>query len=154
TDEVLAFDWQDAAPDPRLPAGEFNATWRGRLWTQSRGTYRLYCYAQGQIDLKLAGQSVLSDKAEQPGWIVSQPLELEFGRHELEVTFKKTQPRAQLALYWSGPDFRLEPVPERFLMHDKDQGASSDFERGRQLATALRCAACHQDSAVVVTPAP
>jgi mono/diheme cytochrome c family protein len=154
TDELLAFDWQDAAPDLRLPAGEFTAAWRGRLWTQTRGTYRLACYVQGQAELKLAGQAVLSGKADQPGWIFSQPLELEFGRHELEITFQKTQPRGQLALYWSGPDFRLEPVPERFLMHDKDQSASADFERGRQLAAALRCTACHQDSAPSASPAP
>jgi hypothetical protein len=29
-DESVAFDWQAAAPDPRLPAGEFNrGRWRG-----------------------------------------------------------------------------------------------------------------------------
>src|SRR5262245_38142188 len=49
TDELLTFDWQDASPDPRLPAGEFTANWRGRLWTQTPGKYRLYCFAQGEV---------------------------------------------------------------------------------------------------------
>src|SRR5437773_10190019 len=31
-DELVAFDWQDAAPDPRLAAQPFSTIWRGRLW--------------------------------------------------------------------------------------------------------------------------
>ncbi len=86
--------------------------------------------------------------------MLSEPIELEFGRHELEITFRKSGPRAQLALFWSGPDFRLEPISERALLHDREGSPSSDFERGRQLAAALRCAACHKETSAEVAPAP
>jgi len=154
TDEIVAFDWQNAAADPRLPATEFTATWRGRLWARGAGTYRLACYVQGEVELKLAGKTVISGRAEQPQWLHSQPLELEFDYHPLEITFRRTQPNAQLSLFWSGPDFQLEPIPARALVHDRAQSPSTSFERGRQLATALRCAACHQDTTASVTPAP
>src|SRR5207253_2596669 len=118
------------------------------------GRYTLACYVQGEVAVKLGGKTVLEGHVEQPKWITSQPIELEFDYHPLEITFRRTQPTAQLALFWSGPDFRLEPVPERALMHEREQSPPSIFERGRQLAAALRCAACHKDDSVAVIPAP
>ncbi|HEY2893318.1 MAG TPA: PA14 domain-containing protein, partial [Pirellulales bacterium] len=64
-DEVVAFDWQEAAPDPRLPAAPFSATWRGRLWAKGSGVYRIACYVQGQAEVKLAGKAVVSGRADQ-----------------------------------------------------------------------------------------
>jgi mono/diheme cytochrome c family protein/cytochrome c553 len=153
-DETIAFDWKDAVCDPRLPAGNFSASWRGRLWARGAGSYRLLCYAHGEVEIKLAGKTVVSGKAEQPQWLTSQPLNLEFDYHPVEIAFRKTGAAAQLALFWSGPDFRLEPIPARALLHDRTQSPSASFERGRQLAAALRCAACHRDSAASVLPAP
>ncbi len=156
-DESLAFDWESAAPDSRLPAGNFTATWRGRLWTQAPGRYQLAVYTGGgSVSLRLAGKEVLTGDAAAAGWIRTEPLELEFGRHDLEVSFRRTAAPARLALYWSGPNFVLEPVPARFLMHDREASPAHDFERGRTLAAALRCEACHggtADSTVLAAPA-
>ena len=84
--------------------------------------------------MALAGKTVVTGRGEQPQWLASEPLDLEFDYHPLEVSFRKTEPRGQLALFWSGPDFRLEPVPAWALMHPREQQASTAFERGRQLA--------------------
>jgi mono/diheme cytochrome c family protein len=147
-DEALAFDWAAAAPDPRLPAGNFTAMWRGRLWTQVPGRYELAVYAGGgKVSLRLAGKEVLAGTAAAADWLRSEPIDLEFGRHELEVTFERSAAPARLAFYWSGPNFVLEPVPARFLMHDREASPATDFERGRTLAAAFRCAACHGDQA-------
>jgi mono/diheme cytochrome c family protein len=147
-DEVLSFDWDTASLDPRLPAGNFAATWRGRLWTQVPGRYELAVFAGGgKVSLRLAGKKVLTGDAAAAGWMRTEPLELEFGRHELEVLFERTAAPAQLSLYWTGPNFVLEPVPARFLMHDREASPASQFERGRTLAAALRCQACHGDEA-------
>src|SRR5262245_11482374 len=89
SDEVVAFDWQDAACDPRLLPGAFTAEWRGRLWARGAGSYTIACYAQGDVTVKLAGKTVLSGRAEQPQWISSQPLELEFDYHPLEISFRR-----------------------------------------------------------------
>src|SRR5438067_13934340 len=56
-DEVVAFDWADAAADPRLANGPFSTSWRGRLWAKASGTYRIACYVQGQVEIKLAGKA-------------------------------------------------------------------------------------------------
>src|SRR5262245_25063819 len=51
-DEVVAFDWQDAACDPRMLAGEFAAEWRGRLWARGAGSYTIACYVQGEVKVR------------------------------------------------------------------------------------------------------
>jgi mono/diheme cytochrome c family protein len=153
-DEGIAFDWKDAACDLRLPPGDFTAVWRGRLWARGAGTYTIACYVQGEVKITLAGKTVISGRTEERQWLASQPLELDFDYHPLEVSFRRTQPTGQLALFWSGPDFRLEPIPERALLHEREQTPSIEFERGRQLAAALRCAACHKDENASASPAP
>src|SRR5262245_24278546 len=52
TDHQLSFHWNDTSPDPRLAAGEFRATWRGRLQVQARGDYRFGVFGTGEVSLK------------------------------------------------------------------------------------------------------
>ncbi len=147
-DESIAFDWGDAAPDPRLPTGRFQATWTGRLWTQVAGPHRVAVFVGGcKCRVELGGRELLSGDAAEPRWIVSAPVELQFDRHPLTIQFEKTAASALLKLFWSGPGFGLEPIPARFLMHDRDSTVSSAFERGQRLAAALRCGACHGSGA-------
>jgi cytochrome c553 len=155
-DESIAFDWDAAPPDSLLPAGRFTATWRGRLLTQAAGRYEFKAFAAGgKVAIKLADKELISAEAAEPQWLAAESTDLTFGFQPLEVTFEKTGEHAQLALFWSGPNFVLEPIPERFLFHDREASPSTDFERGRRLAAALRCGACHKDGdAASPLPAP
>ncbi|MBC7855744.1 MAG: c-type cytochrome [Pirellulaceae bacterium] len=145
-DEAIAFDWAGGSPDGRLAADGFQIQWRGNLFAQGAGEYRLAVHAAGEVELKLAGKTVIESQ-QAAGWVFSQPVTLEFDRHEIEVSFKKTKSPAHVSLYWSGPQFQLEPVPPRFLMHDRKESVSTAYERGELLAAALRCAACHREDA-------
>ncbi len=155
-DEAVAFDWQAASPDPRLPAGKFTATWRGTLLTQLAGKYELKAIAgAGKVVVKLADKELISGEVTEPKWLAAEPIELTFGYQPLEITFEQTGEEPRLALFWSGPNFVLEPIPERFLFHDRESLPSAGFERGRRLASALRCGACHaEESAISALPAP
>src|SRR5262249_41233173 len=46
-------------------------------------------------------------------------------------------------LCWTGPQFGVEPIPERAFVHEPKESPSTAFEEGRLLVRALRCAACH-----------
>ncbi|MFN0018810.1 MAG: c-type cytochrome [Pirellulaceae bacterium] len=143
-DEAIAFHWDDAAPDRRIAADNFDVRWHGRIFAQGAGEYRLAVHASGEVEVKLAGKVVIA-RQEAAGWVFSAPVTLEFDRHELEVSFRKTKSPSHISLYWSGPQFGLEPVPPRFLMHDRKEAVSTAYQRGEMLATALRCAACHRE---------
>ncbi|MGI8982055.1 MAG: c-type cytochrome [Pirellulaceae bacterium] len=145
-DEAIAFDWAGGSPDGRIAADGFRIRWHGKLFAQGAGEYRLAAHAAGEVEVKLAGKTVIP-RQEAAGWVFSQPVTLEFDRHEIGVSFKKTKSPAHFSLYWSGPQFPLEPVPPRFLMHDRKETVSMNYERGELLAAALRCAACHREEA-------
>ena len=65
---------------------------------------------------------------------------------DLEVSFRRTGPKARLALFWSGPQFRLEPIPARALSHAREDSVADDFERGSLLSRVLRCENCHGEA--------
>ena len=143
TDEDLAFGWGQESPDPRLPAGKFQAVWKGRLFSIVRGDYRLHLYTAGRVQLKLAGQEILQANAPQAAWVSAKGVKLEYGYHPLEIHFEQTADNAELALFWEGPQFQREPIPPRHLFHEPAQAADDEFAVGQLLTRALRCAACH-----------
>lgn len=153
-DEAIAFHWDADAPDSRIAAENFEVHWRGKLFAQGAGEYRLAVHASGEVEMKLAGKVVIS-RQQANGWVFSQPITLEFDRHDLEVSFRKTKNPSHISLYWSGPQFGLEPVPPRHLVHDRKEPITTLYERGELLAAGLRCAACHRnESDPKPVPAP
>ena len=154
-DERIAFDWGTDAPDPRI-GDTFRVQWAGYLLAQQPGKHRLHLRVSGKAQLRLRNQVVLDAGGGGPErWYSTSPLELPFGWHALELEFEKSNREAKVQLFWTGPGFGLEPVSPRFLFHDVRQAVPDRFERGRQLVSALRCAACHQIPGVrPVLPAP
>ena len=154
-DDRIAFSAGAALPDHRLGKGSFQATWRGYLMSQAPGDYRLYAHVAGQVVVKLDGQVILESKSIEPKWCESEPLELQFDFHPLEISYKTSGPQTRLALFWSGPQFQLEPIGTKQFYHDPDQTPDDRFEQGHALTTALRCGACHKlagQSAVIAGP--
>lgn len=142
-DPAINFSWRGAAPDLRLAPGPFEARWHGRLFTIEPGSYRLHLYVCGEVQVRLKDQVVLSGKSMQPAWLEAKPLDLPYGYHHLEITYRRLNDNAQIGLFWEGPRFQVEPVPERHLFHDPPQSPDEQFERGKRLTRALRCQACH-----------
>ncbi|MGE0759378.1 MAG: c-type cytochrome, partial [Pirellulaceae bacterium] len=142
-DREVRFVWSRHAPDERLAAGKFRVRWRGLLMSQADGTYQLHVHAAGKVRVQLRGETVLSGERVQPGWLSSKPLDLSFDYHPLEIEFESPSGSPRLGLYWSGPQFQLEPVSSRQLFHDRTASIPDDFSRGARLVAALRCAACH-----------
>jgi len=142
-DERVAFVWDAGSPDARLGA-QFQASWKGRLWTQIPGRYRLHVFGAGKIKLSLSGEVLIEGESKEPRWFASEPVKQQFGYHRLQIEFEKLGDAARLSLYWSGPNFDLEPISERWLFHDPEESPNEQFERGRTLVRALRCAACHR----------
>jgi mono/diheme cytochrome c family protein len=142
-DDTLSFVWRDRSPDPRLPAGNFSVQWQGRLFSIVPGQYQLHIYAAGAVRLKLNDQVLLDDTNQEPRWLATKPVNLTYGYHPLVVEFRKLNSQARIGLYWSGPQFQLEPIPDRHLFHEPAKKPDQSFEQGQQLARALRCSACH-----------
>ncbi|HEX7377390.1 MAG TPA: c-type cytochrome, partial [Pirellulales bacterium] len=147
-DAAVQFIWGDRSPDERLPPGDFSARWDGQLYVVSPGKHRFYLYAAGQVVLQVAGKTLLSGQSDTPRWFDSAAIELDFGHQPLTIEFKKTGAAARVGLYWSGPQFELEPVSGRLLFHDPADDPGDAFGRGAELWRALRCGNCHNQTSV------
>ena len=143
-DERVSYRWGESTPDPRMTEGSFEGTWKGLLQTSASGDYLFHFYIEGSVELFINEKPILSKTTSQPEWISSSPLELSWGEQKVEVRYKKTSKNAQIAFFWEGPDFELEPVAAHWLTYPTDQSPSNDFNRGKLLVRALRCSACHQ----------
>ncbi len=146
-DEAVQFAWRGAPPDERLVQGEFSVHWRGRLFAIAPGDYRFYLHVAGGAAITIAGEQMLDVRSRGAQWFESSPVQLEYGYHPLEITFRKTSDAARIGLYWSGPKFDLEPLPPSALWHEPAEDPGGRFERGGELWRALRCANCHRDHA-------
>ena len=133
----------DRPPDRRVGPGPFDAVFEAQLLVQSPGVHRLSVYASGHVRVTLAGKTVLDGHRREPGWLAAEPIDVPFGFHPLEVHYRRENEPARLNLFWEGPNFASEPLAARWLFHEASDAPSDEFERGRQLTRALRCAACH-----------
>ncbi len=155
-DSDLQFDWEQASVDPRLaPDGDFKIKWSGFLQCKENGEFRIHTFAAGAVRIRIDRQEVLSERASQAAWSSSPAIHLKFGRHELEVeysTINAANVHRQFGLYWSGPQFELEPISQQHLSHRAADTVNSAlgnaFERGGELSRALRCVACHNGNDV------
>ncbi|MDP6555210.1 MAG: PA14 domain-containing protein, partial [Pirellulaceae bacterium] len=116
-DRTVAQAWDGSAIDRRLAAGPIQAEWTGYLMSQAPGTYRLKAFFHGRLSIELAGRIVLEAANETPSWQETEALSLPFDYHRLKIRFSSTGPRGQLALFWSGPQFLLEPIASRQFHH-------------------------------------
>ncbi len=121
--------------------------WSGLLDVKAQGKHQLSLSAQGRVSLKLDGREIIQDSSTSVRWFDSQVIDLPFGQHPIEIVYE-TVPRdgdhsGFIGVYWQGPGFEWEPISERYLSHTSGEETNDLFERGRMLAHALRCAACH-----------
>lgn len=132
----VAWHHPDALPDG------LRLRWRGALMSETDGPYYLHVYTDLPVRLTLNGTAVLQTRSGHLAWHSSTPIPLSFGWHPLELEILSS-PGGRVSLYWTGPQFVLEPLTERHLMHDRREVKAQQYERGRLLARALSCDACH-----------
>ena len=152
-DSDVAFAWDEAAPDSRLSAERFEGTWRGFLLVRQEAKHRLHAFVQGEVTVEFDGRRVLHGSAKQPQWISGDEFVPGFAERPLVVTFRKTQPAAQLKLFWSSDAFSLEPLPPELLFHEQTPAEVTLIERGRQQFAAFRCGRCHVRESDSLAPA-
>ncbi|MCB9940918.1 MAG: c-type cytochrome [Planctomycetaceae bacterium] len=143
-DETISISPGNVPIDRRLEGDSLRIRWTGFLMSQALGDYRLHVYGTGDVQITLDGESVLRANSETPQWSVSDPLPLQFDFHPLEVNYDRNDAGDGIRLFWSGPQFQLEPIGSRYLFHEPAQTPDASIERGELMVRALRCAACHQ----------
>ncbi|HEX4128548.1 MAG TPA: PA14 domain-containing protein [Pirellulales bacterium] len=154
-DADVQFAWGAKEPDERLDGGSFHVAWSGRLFSIAPGEYRLHVFAAGRVRLSLAGKSLLDKQSAEPAWMAAEPIELSYGYHPFTLEYEPAADAGRIGLFWSGPQFQLEPIPDRHFFHLPNEAPPETFEQGALLTRALRCTACHEiaaDEKIVAAP--
>ena len=147
-DRRLSFDWTDSRIDSRI-ADVQSVTWSGNLLIRTAGPHTFHAQVSGSVKVSVDDQVVLA--AEGPNVFVSGAAsDSSAGDHRIQIEYQTalTHPDAKaprdfkMQLFWSSPEFTLEPLPADALTHAAENDAS-DSQHGRRLVDALRCAACH-----------
>ena len=143
-DSDVQFSWRKASPDLRIPKGLFRVTWQGTLSIPETGTYQLHLRVIGKARLSIGNKHIVEGHASEMRWLQSGHLSLERGYHAFQLVFEKTEPTAEIGLYWQSNHFSLEPITSQWFFHSSGTvQTKSNFETGRQQIRSYRCAACH-----------
>lgn len=130
---TLDFQWQDAAPDPAVPADVFSARYLGRFAFES-ATYVFHLEAAGGVVLLIDGEEVL-DTWLQPQTATTLSRSLADGAAVIELRFRHQTGPASLRLVWYQQNLSAacEPQPNRFCvaLHNATDLADAPFREFR-----------------------
>jgi len=159
-DRRLSFDWTDSHIESRLVDAR-SVTWSGNLLVRSGGRHTFHTQITGSVKIVIDDEAVLAAEGENV-FASGIATDLTAGDHRILVEFRTSLKRPEnetlkdfkLQLFWSSPDFSLEPIPADALTHVTNIEIQN-AQHGRELVDALRCAACHTGlSSLPVLKAP
>ncbi|MFN9720948.1 MAG: c-type cytochrome [Planctomycetota bacterium] len=162
-DRRISFDWKSTPVDTRLQ-DTVQIQWHGRILVRQPGLHRFHAMIAGEVDVRIDDDTVLNGKGDQI-LVSGEPVDLQTGDHTFVVMFRNGERKdPKLQLFWSSPDFTLEPLPADVLSssllseesaHSASMRISLAMEQGHRLTDALRCTACHAGlDELPVLPAP
>ncbi len=161
-DSRPAFSLGHSSPHPRLPTGAFEVVWSGVLLIKDPAPIRFDAFVCGEVSILVDGVTVLQGRGEQETTLIpaSTPLERGPGVYQIRIQFRSlANLPARLQIWWQGPSFSREPLPAWQLYHLAAESPPAlaleqEIARGREAASRLGCARCHEDSFPGITDPP
>ena len=137
----------------RFPDFPEQVRWDGFVFARPEGEFRFYGFVQGTLELEIDGITVFEMKTDQPRWVASTPINLEYGHRRLRMIYDKVDGRSPLKIAWSGPGFQREPIPATALFHHQTKKQVTR-SRAADVVHHSRCNACHEfgEGAIETTP--
>ena len=108
-DQVIAFDWGEGSPGPRMPSNNFSVRWT-RTLTLEGGRYRFWAHADDGIRLYVNGQPLIDEWRDSPGRQYEREIDLVSGAHALVVEYYEHAGSARVGVSW-GLLFSETPTP-------------------------------------------
>ena len=128
------------SPTPFLPAGEFTATWTGKLVLTDRQRLVFSFEGEGQATLTVDGKELLSEEGTL-GTKASKSTRLNRGEHEISIAFKsKPDGSGRFRLFWEERSFPKQSVPPTVF---EAEVPTDPARHGRLLFAENHCSKCH-----------
>ena len=109
-DPAIDFNWNGKAPAPNVPPSNFAVQWRASLLPQISGDYLLDAQVVDRLTVKLAGKTVLEQKANQA--VQKARVHLEAGKLvACEALYEQATGPASVRLFWTPPGGSRQLIP-------------------------------------------
>jgi hypothetical protein len=106
------FDWTASAPDPVVPADNFQVRWTGKIVPRFTETYTLYTQSDEGVRLWVNGVLVLDKWATQPATEWSVPVNMTAGvPATIRLEYFEGSGVASAKLLWSSPTQYKQIIP-------------------------------------------
>ncbi len=144
---VALYVAEDQSVSPFLPAGPFQATWKGALTFDGFGIDATFsARGTGHVKAKVNNTVVLDSDLEPGTRVTGKSTLVQNGPNPLHVQYTAPdEGPARLRLYWQSKKFPHEPLPITQLQHQTDDRNETYRlrRRGRTLFARYRCLRCH-----------
>lgn len=111
-DAGVDFTWNDAAPDPRLPADHFSVRWTGLVEPEFTETYAFETQSDDGVRLWVDNQLLIDQWNDHPLTVHTRQVALEAGRrYDLKLEFYERGGGAIARLLWASPSQPRQVVP-------------------------------------------
>lgn len=130
----------------------FGFRWHGMLHAPEDGTYTFWTSSDDGSHVWIDGEHVVDNGGNHAMRTVEGSIDLDRGRHAIEVTFYEQDGGEGMELTWAGPGLERGPIPPERLSHaalvhrPDDAGFQRDealARRGAERFVELGCATCH-----------
>ena len=95
-DETIGFRWGLDRPDERLPGGRFRGTLRGVLCVPQPGKHQFRFEVQGEVRLRIDEREVISAASDSSSSAESGDVDLSFGNHAIEISYRRSERGGEL----------------------------------------------------------
>ncbi|MHC4955209.1 MAG: PA14 domain-containing protein [Planctomycetota bacterium] len=129
-DRELDFDWQNAAPGPKVPRDRFSARWDGYFKAPRDGVYTFFLVANDGVRLFLGGKKLMENWKNMglSNWYGTQDVHLAAGWHPIKIEHFDGMggARMMLRIGLEGREQPLEPKEHLFHVPPKKEAAKGD----------------------------
>jgi hypothetical protein len=99
-DPEVAFDWQEEAPVPELPANNFSVRWTKRAWFED-ALYSFYATMDDGMRVYVDDELLIDEWRDQPAREVQARRHMSAGVHAVRVEYYERGHRALARLWWA-----------------------------------------------------
>jgi hypothetical protein len=124
-DPTVDFSWNNAAPDPRLPADNFSVRWTGQVQAQKTETYTFSTSTDDGARLWVNGQLLVDNWTDHKQTWNSGTIALIAGqRYDLKMEYYEHNGGAVAKLWWQSPTTTFAAIPQSALFTSSAAGGT------------------------------
>ena len=129
--------------DEKSKATDLTVRWSGRLFVRYENRFEIRPHGCGDVTISLGGKEVFAARNSKVAWFDPTFVELDYGWHPIEITYRSLGDVQRFGLFWSSDRFLTEPITSWFHLPSDESDLPDNWEIGRRHVREMGCVHCH-----------